>query len=48
MLNIFRALFMTSFGIPAISYDANCKGSLSYLNLAKELVDNNENVKVSW
>ena len=37
-----------SFGIPAISYDANCKGSLSYLNLAKELVDNNENVKVSW
>ena len=30
-----------SFGIPVISYDANCKGSLSYLNLAKELVDKN-------
>ncbi|MFL3022728.1 MAG: ParA family protein [Cytophagales bacterium] len=37
-----------SFGIPAISYDANCKGSLSYLNLAKELVDKNESIKVSW
>tara|TARA_B100001063_G_scaffold247254_1_gene291715 strand:+ start:1930 stop:2712 length:783 start_codon:yes stop_codon:yes gene_type:complete len=37
-----------SFGIPAISYDANCKGSISYLNLAKELVDKNESIKVSW
>jgi len=37
-----------SFGIPVISYDANCKGSLSYLNLAKELVDKNNSVKVSW
>ena len=37
-----------SFGIPAISYDANCKGSLSYLNLAKELVDKNDSIKVSW
>ena len=37
-----------SFGIPVISYDANCKGSLSYLNLAKELVDKNESIKVSW
>jgi chromosome partitioning protein len=37
-----------SFGIPAISYDANCKGSISYLNLAKELIDKNESIKVSW
>ena len=37
-----------SFGIPVISYDANCKGSLSYLNLAKELVDKNYSVKVAW
>ena len=37
-----------SFGIPAVSYDANCKGSLSYLNLAKELVDKNESIKISW
>ena len=37
-----------SFGIPVISYDANCKGSLSYLNLAKELVDKNNSVKVAW
>ena len=37
-----------SFGIPVISYDANCIGSLSYLNLAKELVDKNNSVKVSW
>ena len=37
-----------SFGIPVISYDANCKGSLSYLNLAKELVDKNNSVKVKW
>ena len=33
-----------SFGIPVISYDANCKGSLSYLNLAKELVDKNNSI----
>ena len=37
-----------SFGIPAISYDANCKGSISYLNLAKELVENNNMLKISW
>ncbi len=37
-----------SFGIPAISYDANCKGSISYLNLAKELVDKNNTAKVIW
>ena len=37
-----------SFGIPVISYDASCKGALSYLNLAKEVVDNNNTVKVEW
>ena len=37
-----------SFGIPAISYDANCKGSISYLNLAKELVEKNDTAKVIW
>ena len=34
-----------SFGIPAISYDASCKGSISYLNLAKEVIDKNNSVK---
>ena len=37
-----------SFGIPVISYDASCKGSISYLNLAKEVVDKNDTVKVEW
>tara|TARA_B100001029_G_C14937733_1_gene381414 strand:+ start:79 stop:861 length:783 start_codon:yes stop_codon:yes gene_type:complete len=37
-----------SFGIPAISYDASCKGSISYLNLAKEVVEKNNSVKVTW
>jgi len=37
-----------SFGIPVISYDASCKGSISYLNLAKEVVDKNGTVKVEW
>ena len=37
-----------SFGIPAISYDASCKGSISYLNLAKEVIDKNNSVKVTW
>ena len=32
---IHNTLEPVSFGIPVISYDANCKGSLSYLNLAK-------------
>lgn len=30
-----------SFGIPAIAHDAESKGSLSYLNLAKEILSNN-------
>jgi len=37
-----------SFGVPAISYDASCKGSISYLNLAKEVIDKNNSVKVTW
>ena len=37
-----------SFGIPAISYDTSCKGSISYLNLAKEVVEKNNSVKVTW
>ena len=31
-----------SYGVPAISYDADCKGSLSYMNLAKELIKKNK------
>ena len=37
-----------SFGVPAISYDASCKGSISYLNLAKEVIDKNNSIKVTW
>ena len=44
MLNLVKLLLLEFLQF----HDANCKGSLSYLNLAKELVDNNENVKVSW
>lgn len=31
-----------SHGKPVILYDAECKGSVSYLNLAKELIDKNK------
>ena len=31
-----------SYGVPAITYDADCKGSLSYMNLAKELIKKNK------
>ena len=31
-----------SFGLPAISHDADSKGALSYLNLAKEILQRNE------
>jgi chromosome partitioning protein len=31
-----------SFGLPAIMHDAESKGSISYLNLAKEIVKNNK------
>jgi chromosome partitioning protein len=34
-----------SFGIPAISHDADSKGAVSYLNLAKEILANNNLVK---
>jgi chromosome partitioning protein len=30
-----------SFGLPAIAHDAESKGAVSYLNLAKEIVNNN-------
>ena len=35
-----------SFGMPAITHDAESRGSISYLNLAKEVLDRNE-VKVA-
>ena len=31
-----------SFGVPAIVHDADSKGALAYLNLAKEIADNNK------
>lgn len=36
-----------SYGVPAISYDAASKGSVSYLNLARELLQNNNMTKVN-
>ncbi len=32
-----------SYGMPAIIYDANSKGSINYLNLARELIERNKN-----
>ncbi|GJM60398.1 MULTISPECIES: ParA family protein [Persicobacter] len=34
-----------SFGLPAIAHDAKSKGAISYLNLAKEILEKNELVK---
>jgi chromosome partitioning protein len=31
-----------SFGVPAIIHDADSKGSISYLNLAKEIINKNK------
>ncbi len=31
-----------SFGMPAITHDAESKGALAYLNLAKEIIENNQ------
>ncbi len=31
-----------SYGLPAINYDANSKGSINYLNLARELLERNK------
>ncbi len=31
-----------SFGVPALEHDADSKGAISYLNLAKEIIENNE------
>ncbi|MCT4636942.1 MAG: AAA family ATPase [Bacteroidales bacterium] len=35
-----------SYGKPVILYDANSKGSLNYLNLAKELLQHNDNTNI--
>lgn len=35
-----------SFGLPAILYDAESKGAISYLNLAKEILQNNDQTKI--
>jgi len=32
-----------SYGMPAINYDANSKGTINYLNLARELLERNKN-----
>lgn len=34
-----------SYGKPVVLYDANSKGALSYLNMARELLQNNEKAK---
>jgi chromosome partitioning protein len=34
-----------SFGKPCVLYDAESKGSVNYLNLAKELIAKNEEVE---
>ena len=36
-----------SFGVPVVSYDAESKGAISYLNLANEIVTKNKTVKVN-
>ena len=35
-----------SFGKPVVLYDANSKGSLNYLNLAKEILQKNNMTKI--
>jgi chromosome partitioning protein len=35
-----------SFGLPAILYDAESKGTINYLNLAKEVLQNNDETKI--
>ncbi|MCU0449514.1 MAG: AAA family ATPase [Bernardetiaceae bacterium] len=34
-----------SYGVPALAHDADSKGAISYLNLAKEILENNQNHK---
>jgi chromosome partitioning protein len=36
-----------SFGKPVILYDANSKGAMNYLNLAKEILQKNNLTKIS-
>jgi chromosome partitioning protein len=31
-----------SFGVPVITYDADSKGAIAYLNLAKEILERNQ------
>ena len=35
-----------SFGKPVVLYDAESKGSVNYLNLARELISRNEEIEV--
>jgi len=35
-----------SYGKPAILYDANSKGSQNYMDLAREILQNNEMTKI--
>ena len=35
----------TGFGKSIIKYDANCRGAINYLNLAKEFIEKNELIK---
>ena len=35
-----------SFGKPVVLYDANCKGSMNYLNLSKEILQKNDMTKI--
>ena len=34
-----------SFGVPVISHDADCKGSMSYISLARELISKNKTLE---
>jgi len=36
-----------SFGKPALMYDANSRGAINHLNLARELLQKNEKTKIS-
>ena len=36
-----------SFGKPVLMYDANSKGSINHLNLARELLQKNEKTKIA-
>ena len=42
----YRLAEAPSFGKPVILYDANSKGSVNYLNLAKEILQKNNMTKI--